>query len=84
MKTNYSTWEIKVALGALLETITEALEAGETVKLKSFGTFEVKKRNKKRVRDINTNNIIDISEQRKLVFKRAITFDINTNKADKI
>jgi len=78
-KTGYSVWEVKIALKAILETITEALEAGDIVKLPSFGNFEVKTRKKKCVRDINTGDMIDISEQRKLVFKRAATFDINSD-----
>ncbi len=59
-KTGLRKYEVSVIIDALLETIKEALEEGESVYLRGFGTFELKKRAKKLARNISKNEPIEV------------------------
>lgn len=52
-----------------LNEITDCLEKGETVKLSSFGSFIVRKKNKRIGRNPKTGEEVPIAPRRVLVFK---------------
>ena len=61
--------EAERLVSALLDTISQALEQGDTVQLTGFGTFEVKDRQAKVGRDPRTKEPITIPATRVPVFR---------------
>ncbi len=54
---------------SVLETIGERLEQGETVKLSSFGTFQVRSKNERVGRNPKTGEEVAITPRRVLTFR---------------
>lgn len=54
---------------SVLETIAARLEAGETVKLSSFGTFQVRAKNERVGRNPKTGEEVAITPRRVLTFR---------------
>lgn len=67
-KTGANEYETRKAIEATLDTIKEALTSGEDVTLRGFGTFKVKTRAPKSVRNINTGEQYTIASTRRVVF----------------
>jgi integration host factor subunit alpha len=63
----------------VLKEITDALEKGETVKLASFGSFIVRKKNQRIGRNPKTGIEVPISPRRVIVFKPSPIFKQQTN-----
>lgn len=57
------------ALRGMIETITEAVKAGEGVQLVGFGTFEVKERGARSGRNPKTGETITIAATKAVTFK---------------
>ena len=57
------------ALNAFVETVTEALKAGDKVALVGFGSFETKKRAARKAKNPQTGAIIDIPASTVPAFK---------------
>ena len=57
------------ALDALLDTIADALKAGDKVSLTGFGTFEVRDRAARQARNPQTGETIDVAASRAPAFK---------------
>jgi integration host factor subunit alpha len=53
----------------ILDTMKEALENGEKVKISGFGNFEIRKKDARKGRNPQTGDEITISERRVLTFK---------------
>lgn len=68
-KSGLSKKDCETALGALTETVTNALKAGDKVQLVGFGSFEVKKRAARIGRNPRTNEPVEISAAKLPVFK---------------
>ena len=62
------------ALDAFIETVTEALKAGDKVQLVGFGSFEVKERAAHSGRNPATGETIEIPASKNPVFKAGKTF----------
>ncbi len=62
------------ALDAFIETVTEALKAGDKVQLVGFGSFEVKERAAHSGRNPATGETIEIPASKSPVFKAGKTF----------
>jgi DNA-binding protein HU-beta len=60
--------DISVALGAILETITEALMEGDKVSLIGFGSLEVRERSKRQGRNPSTGEPITIPASKVVFF----------------
>jgi len=56
-------------LEAVLERISTALEAGESVKISGFGTFSVRQKGRRNGRNPNTGVEVPILPRRVLVFR---------------
>ncbi|MBE0465988.1 MAG: HU family DNA-binding protein [Candidatus Desulforudis sp.] len=68
-KTNLTKKDAEKALGAMLETIGEALSQGDKVQLVGFGTFETRERAARKGRNPQTGAEIDIAATKVPVFK---------------
>lgn len=68
-KAGLSRKDAEKALGAVVETITEAVVKGYKVQLVGFGSFETKQREARTGRNPKTKETIDIPATRVPVFK---------------
>jgi integration host factor subunit alpha len=68
-KANLTMKEATDAVELVLTTLKETLTEGETVKLSSFGTFLIKKRGKRKGRDLKTGEEIHVKSKWVVTFK---------------
>lgn len=68
-KAEISKKDADKALAAVIDSITEAMVAGDKVQLVGFGTFEVRTRNARQGRNPRTNEIINIAASKLPTFK---------------
>lgn len=68
-KTQIQKKDCAAALDAALEVVAEALEAGDSVRLIGFGTFEVRERKARTGRNPKTKEPVEIPASRTPVFK---------------
>ena len=68
-KAGLSRKDAEKALGAVVETITEAVVKGDKVQLVGFGSFETKQREPRTGRNPKTKETIEIPATRVPVFK---------------
>ena len=68
-KTGWTKREAEEAVRAFLDTVTDAVAAGEKVTLPGFGTFEKRERAARTARNPQTGDPIIITERRVLNFK---------------
>ncbi|MCU0754720.1 MAG: integration host factor subunit alpha [Xanthomonadales bacterium] len=61
--------EAKDFIDSFFETIGAALEAGDSVKLSSFGNFELRRKNQRPGRNPKTGKEIPISSRRVVTFR---------------
>jgi integration host factor subunit alpha len=64
---------------SVFKEITDTLEKGETVKLASFGSFIVRKKNQRIGRNPKTGTEVPISQRRVIVFKPSPILKQQTN-----
>ena len=68
-ETGKSFYETKIFVTATIEQMTKELQRGGEIKLNGFGTFKVKKRAPRSVRNISTGEQYVIASTRKVVFE---------------
>lgn len=68
-----SQTQVRATLDAMLEAIIGNLNAGHAVRLQGFGSFTVKERPARKVRNPRTGEQVDAPASRKLSFKPAPT-----------
>ena len=68
-KSGLSKKQAEQALGAFIDSVTEALKEGDKVQLMGFGTFEVKERAARTVRNPSTGETIEIPASKTPTFK---------------
>ena len=68
-RTSLGTAAAKIAVDAMLEVITETLKSGGTVIFRNFGTFAIRERKPKSVRNINTGVQYTIGATKRVVFQ---------------
>lgn len=68
-KTGFTKKDSEKALNAVVEVISETLQAGDKVQVVGFGTFEVKDRPARTARNPRTGEEIQISASKAPVFK---------------
>jgi integration host factor subunit beta len=61
--------DVENIVGAILDTITEALARGDRVELRGFGAFSVKKRDARNGRNPRTGEAVSVCEKYIPVFK---------------
>jgi len=72
-KADLTKKDAEKAVGAVLDTIGEALAIGDKVQLVGFGTFEIRERAARRGRNPQTGEEINIAAARVPVFKAGKT-----------
>ena len=73
-KTGVEKIAVHATVESLMTSIIDAMESGENVYLRGFGSFVIKKRAEKTGRDISKNTTIIIPEHFVPTFKPAKTF----------
>ena len=73
-KTGVEKIAVQATVESLMTSIIDAMESGENVYLRGFGSFVIKKRAEKTGRDISKNTTIIIPEHFVPAFKPAKTF----------
>ncbi len=68
-KSGLSKKQAEIALGAFIDSVTEALKEGDKVQLMGFGTFEVKERAARTGRNPLTGATIEIPASKTPTFK---------------
>lgn len=68
-KSGLSKKQAEQALGAFIDSVTEALKEGDKVQLMGFGTFEVKERAARTGRNPSTGATIEIPASKTPTFK---------------
>ena len=68
-KSGLSKKQAEQALGAFVDSVTEALKEGDKVQLMGFGTFEVKERAARTGRNPSTGETIEIPASKTPTFK---------------
>jgi DNA-binding protein HU-beta len=68
-KTGLSKKDAEKALVATIDSIQDALVAGDKVQLVGFGTFEVRQRAEKQARNLKTNETIIVPASKIPAFK---------------
>ena len=68
-KVGLSKKEAQDIIEILFDTIKEAFEAGESVKIPGFGTFNVRQKASRRGRNPQTGEELEITPRRVLTFK---------------
>ena len=68
-KSGLSKKQAELALGAFIDSVTEALKEGDEVQLMGFGTFEVKERAARTGRNPSTGATIEIPASKTPTFK---------------
>lgn len=68
-KSGLSKMDCEAALGALLETVTDVLKAGNKVQLVGFGSFEVKERSARTVLNPSTKQPMEVPAAKVPAFK---------------
>lgn len=61
--------DVETIVGAILDTIGDALSRGDRVELRGFGAFSVKKRDARAGRNPRTGAAVAVGEKRIPVFK---------------
>ena len=68
-KSGLSKKQAELALGAFIDSVTEALKEGDKVQMMGFGTFEVRERAAKTARNPRTGETIDVPACKVPAFK---------------
>ena len=68
-KSGLSKKQAELALGAFIDSVTEALKEGDKVQLMGFGTFDVKERAARTGRNPSTGETIEIPASKTPSFK---------------
>ena len=79
-KTGIDKIDVLVSLEAFFKEVKELLAEGETISIRGFGSFAVKKRAKKIGRHIQRNEAVEIPETRIASFKPSKIFNEAVNK----
>lgn len=73
-KTGFSKKDAEKAVAAVLDSVVEALAAGDKVQVVGFGTFEIRERDERTGRNPRTKETIIIPASKQPVFKAGKAF----------
>lgn len=79
-KTEFTKKNAEIAVNAIISAITESLANGEKVSLVGFGTFEVRDRKEKQVKNPQTGKMMTAPASKAPAFKagKALKDKVNT------
>ncbi len=73
-KTGLTRTEVAVVVDGLLETIKSAMEEGNNIELRGFGTFKIKTRKARKARNPRTGEEVPVPDRKVPVFKPSNEF----------
>lgn len=79
-KIGYSKKETFDMVDSVFEIIQDALANGEKVKISDFGNFEVRQKKKRRGRNPQTGEALEISARKVLIFKPSVILKRELNR----
>ena len=65
---NLTTSDVQIVVDSALQEILNALEHGERIELRGFGTFKIMTTKPRKGRNIQTGELVDIPERKKVKF----------------
>ena len=75
---DYTKTETEKILSAVIDTLKEALEEGDTVRLTGFGRFSTKQYPPREARNPRTNETVQVGARRVVRFKQFKSFELPT------
>ncbi len=78
-KTGLTVRKAEEVVGAFTEIVSDALSAGEKVKLVGFGVFEPRKRAPRLARDLRQNTTVHVPPKKVVVFQVGSDLDKKLN-----
>lgn len=63
---------VKEVVQRTLDTILEALQAGQRIELRNFGIFQIKRRKRRVGRNPKTGEVVPVPERKIVVFKSGL------------
>ena len=79
-KTEFTKKNAEIAVNAIISAITESLASGEKVSLAGFGTFEVRDRKEKQVKNPQTGKMMTAPASKAPAFKAGQALKTAVNK----
>jgi nucleoid DNA-binding protein len=73
-KTGLTRTDVAVAVDGFLETIKTAMEEGNNIEIRGFGTFKVKQRKARKARNPRTGEEVPVPDRKVPVFKPSSEF----------
>jgi nucleoid DNA-binding protein len=73
-KTGLTRTDVAVAVDGFLDTIKTAMEEGNNIEIRGFGTFKVKQRKARKARNPRTGEEVPVPDRRVPVFKPSNEF----------
>jgi len=73
-KTGLTRTDVAVAVDGFLDTIKAAMEEGNNIEIRGFGTFKVKQRKARKARNPRTGEEVPVPDRRVPVFKPSNEF----------
>jgi len=73
-KTGLTRTDVAVVVDGLLETIKSAMEEGNNIELRGFGTFKIKTRKARKARNPRTGEEVPVPDRKVPVFKPSNEF----------
>jgi nucleoid DNA-binding protein len=73
-KTGLTRTDVAVAIDSVLDAIKKALEEGNNIEIRGFGTFKVKPRKARKARNPRTGEVVPVPDRNIPVFKPSNEF----------
>jgi nucleoid DNA-binding protein len=73
-KTGLTRTDVAVVVDAFLETVKIAMEGGNNIEIRGFGTFKVKLRKSRKARNPRTGDVVPVPGRKVPVFKPSNEF----------
>lgn len=83
-KTGLTRTDVAVAIDSLLEAIKKALEEGNNIEIRGFGTFKVKPRKARKARNPRTGEVVPVPDRNIPVFKPSNEFKNSVMEANPV
>jgi DNA-binding protein HU-beta len=78
--TGWTKVDVEIVLTGLLANIIDSVREGDRVEIRGFGSFYVKERQPRMVKNPKTNRVVSVDHRFVPVFKPAKNFKKNVNK----
>ncbi len=73
-KTGLTRTDVAVTIDSLLDAVKKALENGNNIEIRGFGTFKIKPRKARKARNPRTGDVVPVPDRNIPVFKPSNEF----------